>query len=102
MTDLSAFSRQRIRCRIVMWQMVCGCGGNVPKYPKFWGIGASRNATQVLRRHTLLSHHLRANRSRQLSILRKKPGSDAVEFGQKFLDVRDRSWLRDRLTDFFR
>jgi hypothetical protein len=48
MTDLSAFSRQRIRCRIVMWQIVCGCGGNAPKYPKFWDVGASRNATQVL------------------------------------------------------
>jgi hypothetical protein len=51
MTDLSAFSRQRIRCRIVMWQMVRGCGGNVPKYPKFWDVGASRNATQVMGRN---------------------------------------------------
>jgi hypothetical protein len=24
------------------------CGGNVPKYPKFWDVGASRNATQLL------------------------------------------------------
>jgi hypothetical protein len=44
MTDLSAFSRQRIRCRIVMWQMVCGCEGNASKYPKFWDVGASRIA----------------------------------------------------------
>jgi hypothetical protein len=50
MTDLSAFSRQRIRCRIVMWQMVRGCGGNVPKYPKFCDVGVSRNAPQALRR----------------------------------------------------
>ena len=51
MTDLSAFSRQRIRCRIVMWQMVRGCGGNVPNCPKFWDVGASRNATQVMGRN---------------------------------------------------
>src|SRR5262245_53321519 len=51
MIDLSAFSRQRIRCRIVMWQMVRECGGNVPKYPKFWDVGASRNATQVMDRN---------------------------------------------------
>ena len=63
MTDLSAFSRQRTRCRIVMWHMVRGCGGNVPKCPKFWDVGASRNATQVLRRHAMQSLRPRANRS---------------------------------------
>jgi hypothetical protein len=34
-----------------MWQMVRGCWGNVPKYPKFWDVGASRNATQVMGRN---------------------------------------------------
>jgi len=30
--------------------MVRECEGSVPKYPKSWDVGASRNATQVLRR----------------------------------------------------
>jgi len=73
MTDLSAFSRQRIRCRIIMWQMARECGGNVPKYPKFWDVGASRNATQVLRRNGDAG--------------RRKKSSRALEFARKQMQV---------------
>ena len=53
--------------------MVRECGGNVPKYPKFWDVGASRNATQVLRRNGDAG--------------RRKKSSRALEFARKQMQV---------------